>query len=700
MKLSLSLAVLVSLLSVWFLAAAGPQPAASAVSPSAPPAAGLPAGSVELPKLRTRTSRTYVTPGGAYEAMISPDPLNYQDANGAWQPIDNSLVASAGGGYENAGNSFKTYLPSDAGGEVKVVSDGASVAFHLLGASGAGSVSGSTISYPSAFPGVDLSYQAEPAGLKESIKLASASAPASFSYSLTTSGVTPEKNAAGGVDLVDQSGKALLRLAAPVMKDAAGHQSSAFTLTLTPTSGGYTLTVTPDASWLASPSRAWPVTIDPTIDQAKSCSLESGSPTTSFCGASRLYVGWDGSHADRFVLSYDMSSIPSDSNVFAAKLEADLIQQSTTNPTSISLYQLTRAYTGSVTWNSYDGTNAWTSPGGDFAPTPVSTTSTIGNGQAAGVDLSPPIPYDWALTTLVRGWVYGTTANDGVLLKQTSESTNNVQQFDNGNGYSLTLYVSYRPRVGLRDEYTYDSQQLNDRMGINVNVANGNLVLAANDLTLDEGAGPALTLERFYNSALMTDSAQHGIFGIGWSMAPADIKLLFSNVNTGSGWDDSTVTFQDGDMSTYVFTKSSDGSYSSPASIDATLVKNGDSSYTLTFHPSGLKYNFPAYNGIDVGLSSIVDRNGNTDTFNHNAQGQLTSITTPRTTIGFTYGSNGLVSSISDGLGRTRTLPRSSTAPTWLRSRPRDPSPTTPATRSSLTRTATPPPTTTTASTG
>jgi hypothetical protein len=60
----------------------------------APVPASLPAGSHELPALRSRTSRTYLLASGDYRAEVSAGSLNYKDAQGLWQPIDNTLVAS------------------------------------------------------------------------------------------------------------------------------------------------------------------------------------------------------------------------------------------------------------------------------------------------------------------------------------------------------------------------------------------------------------------------------------------------------------------------------------------------------------------------------------------------------------------------------------------------------------------------------
>src|SRR4051812_3316428 len=55
----------------------------------------------EIAHLRTRYSRTYREAGGQSVARISAAPVNYRDAGGRWQPIDDTLVPVAGGGHRN-----------------------------------------------------------------------------------------------------------------------------------------------------------------------------------------------------------------------------------------------------------------------------------------------------------------------------------------------------------------------------------------------------------------------------------------------------------------------------------------------------------------------------------------------------------------------------------------------------------------------
>lgn len=118
--------------------------------------------------MRSRYTRTYVTPTGVYEAVVGSAPLNYQDGNGAWQPIDDSLVSDPATGYawQVAADSYQAQFPSSlAAGPVKVSDGGQWLSFQLTGAgSTTGTVSGNTITYADALPGVTVQYAATPFG--------------------------------------------------------------------------------------------------------------------------------------------------------------------------------------------------------------------------------------------------------------------------------------------------------------------------------------------------------------------------------------------------------------------------------------------------------------------------------------------------------------------------------------------------------
>src|SRR5437763_17122730 len=84
--------------ALWLLS--GSRTAASAAGGAAPVAAvdpstsGPSTGGVELPRLRTARSRTWVRADGLHVTRVYPQVVNYRDAQGDWQPIDATLERS------------------------------------------------------------------------------------------------------------------------------------------------------------------------------------------------------------------------------------------------------------------------------------------------------------------------------------------------------------------------------------------------------------------------------------------------------------------------------------------------------------------------------------------------------------------------------------------------------------------------------
>jgi len=100
----------------------------------------------EVVEARTRTTRTELDPvSGNLRTELSADSLNYQDAKGAWQPIDTTLKpgkkAADGtpGGWTNGENRFDATFPASLADGPVVVADAAdaarSVSLRLLPAS-------------------------------------------------------------------------------------------------------------------------------------------------------------------------------------------------------------------------------------------------------------------------------------------------------------------------------------------------------------------------------------------------------------------------------------------------------------------------------------------------------------------------------------------------------------------------------------
>lgn len=195
---------------------------------------------------------------------------------------------------------------------------------------------------------------------------------------------------------------------------------------------------------------------------------------------------------------------------------------------------------------------------------------------------------------------------------------------------------------GLGEEawYTYWSQRLDDRMELKVNVADGNLIVHAVDLHI-RGTGLDLNIERFYNSL----SATATDLGAGWVLnTGADVNLVFNQ--------DGSVTFNALGGYAALYVPDGTGGYTDAPGLDATLLHQVDGTWRLTFHRTGLRFNFSSAGRI----TNEEDKNQNHINFTYNDAGRLTAITdTQGRVTSFTSDSAGRITKLTDPTGRTTT---------------------------------------------
>ena len=615
----------------------------------------------EVPGRRTRTSRTYQDARG-YVTEIYPGAINYQGPNGAWLPIDNTLVAShmAGFAYQNKANGYSVYLPAGAGA-VRFATASGYVEFSLAGAAGKGSVSADTATYRNALPGIDLAYSALNEGVKENLTLASLASPHVFTYTLRTSAdLMARANPNGGIDFVNTGGTVQFSFAPPFMyeRQSPNGPTGSASLQLGGTPGHQTVTLAPDEAWLSNPARQFPVVVDPTITYGtvgsaiwkqfnganQDCYLQNGSgASTSYCNGSSLYAGYSSSVIDRALLQFNVqSSIPQDVTVLDADLASYLYATASGSPVSVDAMQLTQAWTTAATWNAYNGTTAWTNAGGTFASPAAWTDTSVGTGSGY---------YHWYLAQLVQKWVYGTVANDGILLKATNEATTNKLSFRSSE-YSNSAYwpylkVTYQLGIGNKPSDQSVTQKLTDRLSLQVDLSSGNLLVKHAEQAI-RGTGLDQNVDLYYNnlSPAVWDYGRSWEINTGW-----DVWLATNHADGVNYYGPSGTAVH--------FVKNADGSFSAPPGLDATLVRNGDLTYTLTFNTSQEKYNFSS-----DGLSflSDVDKHGNRIVFAYNPSGSLASMTDTQgrvTTFSYVAASgctpptsDGFVSKMTDPSGR------------------------------------------------
>lgn len=283
----------------------------------------------EDPSLRTETEKHFRLSDGSFLAVSYGMPVHYQDDEGSWQDIDNSLTLSTNQEtYASANTQVATTFAADlsTGRLISSQNGDVSVTMYLLNGNqlqtmapiGSGQVATmttqplqiqsaltmdntvqatlvadvnvlpvtsttnantgwtmeelipeklqSTVLYEDVYPGIDLRYTAYSHNVKEQIIVNTPQEAYRYDFFLELEGLTAVANADNSISLTDSEGDVCYTIPAPFMEDYIGATSTGVTYTLTPTIGGTILTVEADADWINHEDREFPVSIDPTLE--------------------------------------------------------------------------------------------------------------------------------------------------------------------------------------------------------------------------------------------------------------------------------------------------------------------------------------------------------------------------------------------------------------------------------------------------
>ncbi|WP_329065655.1 DNRLRE domain-containing protein [Amycolatopsis sp. NBC_01480] len=409
----------------------------------------------ELTAERTATKSVFENPDGTQTAKVYTRPVHFRDSTGNWADIDTTLAQGGSGRWgEKADSASTTFAPvaDDPTLASVPVGPGKSVAFGLQGAAhSTGQVSGSTITYPGVAAHSDVSYLATATGgVKETVTLNSADAPATWVFPLTLSGVTSSVNADGAVVFTDATGQVVDTIAHGFMRDSNidprsgdGVLSTGVTYALTTANGSPALQVSLDSGWLHDKARVFPVQVDPSVANLNTTgSTYVMSPfNNDYSGDTELDAGtYDGgSHVANSYLKFDLSGI-SNTYVEAASLNLDEIWSYSCQARPVYVSPITSGWDvgGQKTypWVSIDGAIGQSNVaiGHDSGcPGPAWVTVDLGdNSTAAG-------------TQLVESWTHG-GANNGLAVTADSWDTYGWKKFASFNSPNPPyLTVTYSP---------------------------------------------------------------------------------------------------------------------------------------------------------------------------------------------------------------------------------------------------------------
>ncbi len=275
---------------------------------------------VEVASARTPWETVWATPAGGSRVELSAAAVR-TDVNGAWEPIDTSLVDGSAGITVAAPALPITFSDGTPGMPLATIeSDGHVLEFHAPFDLTIPSVSGDRVTYPQVLPGVDLiaSVDEDGSGFSEVLRVESPEAAANPALSelefpvVVSDGLTVSESE-GGFVATDVAGEEVFSSPTPLMWDSgsraaeSGVTARATTLAvledqvdpLTGEAGGEpveapaldsvvaampaevsadAVSITTDEAMIADPGTSWPIYIDPSVgrDPVEWTAIRSG----------------------------------------------------------------------------------------------------------------------------------------------------------------------------------------------------------------------------------------------------------------------------------------------------------------------------------------------------------------------------------------------------------------------------------------
>ncbi|TQS09298.1 DNRLRE domain-containing protein [Microbispora hainanensis] len=297
---------------------------------------------VEVAALTSATSTTVANADGkTFTTTVSTRPTRVK-RDGAWVPIDTSLVEKDGALVPKAGPAVTVSAGGD--GPFATVADeaGNSIALSWPTPLPTPTVERNKARYvDAAGPGADLVVTVLPSGVRHDIELRERpTTQLNYRINVKTTGWKLQQDGQGRLTVTDSAGKLVAPVAQPVMypkptrSEKAGNaqagnnanvkadaQSKAkdprrrtgrITTRLTAQGDHQVLELAPDASFLADPTLTYPVTVDPTVDLSPQADtyVATWEKTVIHAEEYELYAGAGYDEIMRSYLNFDTAFLP------------------------------------------------------------------------------------------------------------------------------------------------------------------------------------------------------------------------------------------------------------------------------------------------------------------------------------------------------------------------------------------------------
>lgn len=649
-------------------------------------------------EMREQNVKYFRCDDGTILAAVYSDPVHYKNGE-RWENIDNSLTSTnAKNGityYTNRANDLKVRIPENlndtAPVEVEnrgftlqwVVADSQSERVQLpvirpssdvLSQASAGDITATDsekaveittdddnqglqrfaneektyiekqntdVTYANVYDKTDIRYTIVSNKLKESIIFETLPTKTSFAFFMQGAGLTAVLQQDNSVHFyAKETQEEIFVIAAPYMFDDNGEHSDNITVALIQQRDGWLYTLTPSREWLADTNRAYPVTLDPTVETAANQSnmmateIYSGNANKNYGSSDKMYVGGYVSGSQlyecRALVKFDLPAVSSEyGNMQIVNAQLKLTNSSTGTPNDISainMYQVTESWSeNTVTWNT--------------RPQTSSIVKEVRPGQSGAGESK------FDLTALAIAWAKDSTTNHGVAFAAIGGDTyaNAVQWYTEDAATTANrpaVTISYRECVGLEDYWTYTSMSVGRGASASVNNATGALTVVIPDCGIDGNRMP-VSISHVHNSSYSKVATYGGKFRLNYQMSVTATDIA-----------DYPYYFTDGDGTKHYF-KENEEELKDEDGLGLTLTEtddNTDEKFVITAKDKS-KMVFNA----DGNLRFIRDTNNNEIEIVYN-NGVIHQIIDGADRIyQFAYDANGRLASITDPAGRQTT---------------------------------------------
>ena len=157
-----------------------------------------------------------------------------------------------------------------------------------------------------------------------------------------------------------------------------------------PRVGTCPITTTTTSTTSPTGTSATTTTMPPmTFAGAADTAIFSGSPDATLGSSDQVFVGRDASNAQRVLLRFDLTSVPSTATVASCTLTVDVVALNQAGAGKIYRLKQPAWSQTAATWNRFDGVSAWTTPGA-FDANEASSDVVVTPGPDGPVAYSPP----------------------------------------------------------------------------------------------------------------------------------------------------------------------------------------------------------------------------------------------------------------------------------------------------------------------